>query len=244
MQIRSVPTIVIVHASRGYDRQASAKRGIENTLEKCMPAMVLEVEEPKRPSYLALSRLNKFPVSGNGDLISNGFYKIKAPWLNTETFIFCGGAVNRCLIHAFVSVLLFKIYTPDSIFNTIKYGPNPGRPDFLKRFFACLTKKGGAPPMNFHFNCEGIYPFTEDFKAFSLDDRVVYWSANIIWQMMAAMVERHRTVLGTSGLNISELVNGRVIGADPPVGPSEVNLFYWSDTESMARQITGTPLLS
>ncbi|MFA4906033.1 MAG: hypothetical protein WC645_05975 [Candidatus Margulisiibacteriota bacterium] len=237
MQTRPVPTIVIVHASRGYDRQASAKRGIERTIERCVPAMVLEVEDPKRPSYLALSRINKFPVSGDGDLISNGFYKIKAPWLKTETFIFCGGAVNRCLIHAFISVLLFRMYTSDSIFNAIKYGPDPDRPDFLKAFFASLVKRGGTPPLNFHFNFEGIYPAVEDFEAFSSDAMAVYWSTNILWQMMAAMVERHRTVLGSSGLNISELVNGRFIGANPPVGPSEVNLFYWSDTESMAPHI-------
>lgn len=206
--------------------------------------MVLEVEDHRRPSYLSLSRINKFPVSGDGDLISNGFHKIKAPWLNTETFIFCGGAVNRCLIHSFISILLFKIYTSDSVFNAIKFGPDPDRPDFLKEFFACLTKRDGTPPLNFHFNCEGIYPATEDFKAFSLDAMVVYWSTNIIWQMMAAMVERHRIILGTSGLNIAELVNGKVIRVNSPVRPSEVNLYYWSDTESMARQITGTPLLS
>jgi hypothetical protein len=239
MQVKSVPTIIIVHASRGYDRQASAKRSIESTLERCMPTMVLEVEDPKRPSYLTLSRLNKFPVSGDGDLISNGFHKIKAPWLNTETFIFCGGAVNRCLIHSFISILLFKIYTPDSVFNAIKNGPDPDKPDFLKRFFACLTKRDGSLPLDFHFNCEGIYPATEDFKAFSLDDRVVYWSANIIWQMMAAMIKRHRIVLETSGLNIAELVNGKVISVNLHARPSDVNLYYWSDTESLAHHITG-----
>ena len=237
-----VPTILIVHPTKSYDRYASAKRGIQATLQHCTPALPLFVGDSHSRLYFDAPRLmqDNDVIPGSGMLLEPRFFKARKMWFDTDTYVFLGGRVARCLSNAFFSVLVHKLYDPSSIDDRtgIKALSSPGRSELLR---SLPERKAGAP-LNFHFNFEGIYPSTWDFRfIISKDPTETYFSPNILHAMLCATMNQNRMSLHTSGWDIVDYVNGQqmhsAVSVNTRGNQRRVHLFYWTSTQQMAQAL-------
>lgn len=234
------PTIIIVHATKAYDRPASAKYGINRTLEKCRPAMLLEIGDGMNRSYLGLPRImqDKDRLPGSGMFLDPRFFRARIPWFKTNDFVFLGGRVNRCLTNAFLSTLLFKLHDPDSLFAN----PNCGMQFIMNNGRNALLAQRGErkeeTSLNFHFNFEGSYGSETDFQRLISD---VYWSPNMPHMMMAESMASDYRMLAASGWNIKQFANGAEYKPHALVGTREnkriISLYYWTDTNKLAETL-------
>lgn len=240
------PTIIIAHPTKAYDRQLSAKWGIERTLYKCRPAAALQIDDGLNKPYINLHPVQRAQdiVSGSGVLLYEDFFKSKSPWFKTDTFVFVGGRALRCIRNAFLSIFLYKLYKPKSLLsnpNDLFIKITRRNPQDLENLFNSLSPRSAAGHLNFHFNFEGIYPLLSDFEWFSKNQSEVYWSGNMIYIMMAATVSQNRRLLANSGWNIREFVEGvpsnAFISESTRENKRTVNLWYWANTASMAKAL-------
>jgi hypothetical protein len=237
------PTIIIVHASRFYDRQASAKYGIGRTIDKCRPAMILEIEDIFYSSYLALPAYSRTSaVPGAGVLLDKFLFESRGRWFDTDTFVFVGGRPDKCLANAFLSTFLLKAYDPDSIFRDLACWQMRNF-SWQQDLFNNLTPRSENSPLYFHFNFEGIYSSTWDFRHFCAgpDPEAINWSPETPWVMMATTINRNRKILERCGFNVRGIVNGipdRTFIPNTSGGNKRIiYLFYWINTADMAKAI-------
>jgi hypothetical protein len=244
--VAKVPTIIIVHASRGYDRQAAAKYGIERTIDKCRPANILEVEDIFHSSYLQLPDYVRTPATpGAGILFDQQLMQKKAAWFESDTFIFVGGRPSKCLENTFLSALFLKLYEPSSIYKDREAVWKMRSPSGRRELFGSLLPRNENGTLNLHLNFEGIYASSIDFRnSFrSADPEEINWSPEMPWVMMDTIAKRNRTMLEGCGWNMREHING-VLGANIASAANEnarvVNFYYWVDTADMVKAIYGS----
>jgi|GEM_PF-2834126 hypothetical protein len=239
-QVVGRPLIVIVHATKKYDRQASVRQPIEETLAKTTGRLdVLEVVDCTSRSYLTLPQAQRPSAECHGNLLSTEFFAEFGELLeHTNTFLFMGGRANRCLFNSFLSILLAKLYPQGAIFSEQPSILNTSAA--LSRLQRTPAIEDG-PPLNFHFHCEAIYPSHTDFRSFSQNPEVLDWSPNMPWQVMSAMVWANRRFFACSGLNVREFVDGRIKAiplADCSRSNRPINLLYWSSLPNPTRQFS------
>lgn len=229
-QVIGRPLVVVVHATKKYDRQTSTKQPIDEVLSKIADHFdVLEIVDQFSRSYLELTKINRTSTEYQGNLLHQQFFtEVGHLIAGANTFLFIGGRANRCLLNAFLSILVAKLSPLEEIFahQDSIMSTSSSVPRLLH-----LPTRQATTPLNFHFNCEAIYPSHDDLRAYSRNPEVLDWSPNIPWQVMARMVWEQRRIFAGSGLNIHDFVDGKPF-AGPVTNGSRlarpINLLYWS----------------
>lgn len=225
---------VVVHASTKYDHKGSVKQPIRETIRR-LGSPVLEVEEKlsarKHPSYLGtISRVNTrqetagslWPQALASDEISN---LIKG----TNTFVFLGGKATQCLLNAVLSILLSKTTPLETLFskNAARVIINRDSEDL---WLIPTEREGGS--LNFHFNCEAIYPSKWNQKT-EKQCQDLDWSPSLPWEIMSAIYKANRQNMFNAGFNVREFVDGTEVMETQVSNRKTINLYYWSNIEPM-----------
>ena len=222
--------MLVVHATRGYKEGPSVELPIHQTLSGGYPNFnILELEErmTRHFSYLDLPEHLRTDKDIGGCFLQRSFFEKHGELINeTNTFIFMGGKVNRCLTNAFLSALIAKLTPLEKVFAE--------RPSILniqesiQYLLGFLAQEG--EDLNFHFNCEAIYPSSFDFRKVSKDPNALSWPPNIIMNALGAW---HNKLLSDSGLTVRNHVDDKKISSNDKKNGRVINLYYWTSTYKM-----------
>ncbi|MBN2057976.1 MAG: hypothetical protein JW782_04210 [Candidatus Saganbacteria bacterium] len=237
------PLLMVVHATRSYDRSGSVEYPINKTIDRLCPDLnLLEIEEKRGPSYLALPQGLRTSREYAGTLLHRSFFDKFAELIeSTNTFIFIGGRANRCLTNAFLSVLIAKITPLERLFANRESILNVQMelPGLLRQ---ALTAAG--PTLNFHFYSGAIYPSHSDLKMVSRRSEYLDWSPNIPYIVTASMGAKNQRLLARSGLVLVNHVDGITLDKVNGSSDRQVNLFYWHSLVQLAEHFTAAGFLA
>ncbi len=234
---RGRPLLLVVHASRGYDYNASAQQAIQQTLSKSIGHLnILEVVSSFKGSYLALPSHLRTQQEYAGSLLNKDFLVSSGHLLDTDTFVFIGGRANKCLLATALSILIAKLTPLEKLF--AEQDSHPHLEKFLQK--PLPEPKGKPLELNLHFNCEAIYPSHISLKWYSRNAEILDWSPNLPWVMMRSLFLSHRKVFGKLGKNIQFFVNGKkqkAANIKKAESNVKINLHYWSSASQMEEDL-------
>lgn len=227
IQLRNIPgrpLLVVIHATKGYDCKSSAAHPIGQTVDKLAgQCNILEIEDRLKPSYLRLPSSVKTSLEYAGILLHAEFFRENPGLFDTDTFIFIGGKINRCLLNAVMSVLIAKTTPLEQLF--IK------RSSFLD-LRGLLTRPLPPGSLDLHFIGEAAYPSHSDLKRISRNDEYLDWSPNLPWINISAMSAAHNKIFNAAGMNYAEYLDGNLLrSSNGKPASGTVNIYYWSGVE-------------
>ncbi|MEA3492783.1 MAG: hypothetical protein U9R38_00135 [Candidatus Margulisiibacteriota bacterium] len=226
--------MLIVHATKGYDRKASVARPIQEAIESRPPSTnVLEVVDKLKGSYLSLPEGLTTSREYAGCLLDRNLLEERADLFATNTFVFMGGRANKCLLRAVLSVLIAKLTPLERLF-----AKKPSHPhmDGLLEELSVRPQTGNPQELNFHFNCEAIYPSQISLKWFSENPEVLDWSPNMPWVVMTSIQTMHQKVFEKLNINTDVYIDGNKQGGRSSANSrsnTKINLYYWSSAFQM-----------
>lgn len=226
--------MVVVHASDGFDPSLSAKKPISDTLEDGFPRyniLELEATNIRHFSYLNLPKHLIVEKEFGGNFLGKEFFKKHRDLIEkTNTFIFIGGKVNQCITNAFLSVLISKLSPLEKIFLKIRT-PFKSIQNNLSKLLA-LPRRADDYELNFHFNCEAIYP---SYSPVAKNADALSWSPNLPWKILSTLGAWHNDLLAGSNLQVRNYVDGKELASKNKSDKEgrTVNLYYWTSAYKM-----------
>jgi hypothetical protein len=187
-----------------------------------------------------------------------------APYLNgTTDVIMCGGASKRCFTLALLSMIAAKTMGVPSLLdrtftrNIVAYNLAKEMDGLAPADFGLVNGRH----FNIHMNCEAIYTDlrdicfigdllytweargqsgnSEDFYIWAqLRERFPDYSERIARANFRFLPKYHKNIFERSGLNIQGFLDGKKCDEAVSKGIFQsvwVNLYYWSDTASLAK---------
>lgn len=150
--------------------------------------------------------------------------------MKANTFVFAGGRANKCLLRTLLSILIAKLTPLEKLF--AKQDSHPHIEGLLQN----PLPQDKPLELDFHFNCEAIYPSHITLKRHSKNAEVLDWSPNLPWIVMKSMLYAHSRVFGKLGINAEFSVDGKKQGAARIINSEsqvKINMHYWSSAGQM-----------
>jgi hypothetical protein len=230
---RGRPLAIIVHPTRRYDTRATAAKAIQRTVETGHHRFnLLEITQVGTRSYLGLPKHLTSSTPYYGIMLDQEFLQKHHDLFETNTFIFMGGALGRCLLNAIASVLIAKLTPLEKLFAKHRSVLNLNHPAYshIYESLAQAATGGENAELNLHFNCEAMYYNPRDLARYL----PLRWNRpNVI---MGSLLRTLRKNLLKYGIAMREYINGAKIDSptsESKISSARVNLYYWNDASQM-----------
>jgi|GEM_PF-5975409 len=230
---RGRPLAVVVHPTFCYDPKATAAAAIRKTVASGKHHFnFLEITQVGTKSYLGLPEHLTSSAPYYGVMLDKQFLQTHKDLFKTNTFIFMGGAAERCLLNAIVSVLIAKLTPLEKLFARHRTIQDLTHPAYVsaREAFSAAVGADKSIELDLHLNCDAMYYKPSDYAKYSS------WRLNRPNVILGSLLRSLRKFLLKYGITMQEHINGKKI--PPPVSKTQstsarVNLYYWNNTGQM-----------